>query len=158
MIRWKQQGDARGIVELVRRQLVPLSPWQHPRDGKLRFEVARRLRRGPTFVASRTRQSAPFGFVHFEIRGSVLFVDLLAVDSRHQNRRWGTELMTRAESYGRKKGCTVARLFVDEGNARGLRFYRRLGYQSLAYIEELKAYHMHKSLVSVENPFGNAFR
>lgn len=155
MIRWKLQGDARGIVDLVRKQLVPLSPWQHPRDERLRLEVVRRLRKGPTFVASRTRQGPPFGFVHIEIRGSVLFVDLLAVDSRHQNRRWGTELMNRAESYGRRKGCTVAYLFVDEGNARGIRFYRRLGYQSLAYVDALKAYHMRKSLVSVNQPFGN---
>jgi ribosomal protein S18 acetylase RimI-like enzyme len=153
MIRWKQQGDARGIVELVRKQLVPISPWQHPRDGRLRLEVVRRLRRGPTFVVSRTRRSSPFAFVHIEIRGSVLFVDLLAVDSRHQNRQWGTELMKRAESYGRKKGCTVAYLFVDEGNARGIRFYKRLDYQVLAYIDSLKAYHMHKSLVSAGNPF-----
>ncbi|WP_027087752.1 GNAT family N-acetyltransferase [Cohnella panacarvi] len=157
MIRWKQQGDTRGIVELVRKQLVPLSPWQHPRDGKLRFEVVRRLRRGPTFVASRSRQSLPHGFVHIEIRGAALFVDLLAVDGRHQNRRWGTELMNRAESYGRHKGCTVAYLFVDEGNARGIRFYKRLGYQSLAYVDALKAYHMHKSLVSLNDAFGNAF-
>jgi len=156
MIRWKQQGDTKGIVELVRKQLVPLSPWQHPSATGLRMEVVRRLRRGPTFVASRTRQSPPFGFVHIEIRGSVLFVDLLAVDVRHQNRSWGTELMRRAESYGRKKGCTVAYLFVDEGNARGIRFYRRLGYESLAYVDALKAYHMHKSLVSEYSPFGNA--
>ncbi len=156
MIRWKQQGDTKGIVELVRKQLVPLSPWQHPRDARLRLEVVRRLRRGPTFVVSRTRQSPPFGFVHLEVRGSVLFVDLLAVDARHQNRQWGTELMRRAESYGRKKGCTVAYLFVDEGNARGIRFYRRLGYQSLAYVEALKAYHMHKSLASESPLFGNA--
>lgn len=149
MIRWKQQGDIGGIVELVRKQLVPLSPWQHPRDEKLRFEVARRLRKGPTFVVSRTRQSSPFGFVHIEVRGSVLFVDLLAVDSRHQNRRWGTELMKRAEEYGRKRGCTMSHLFVDEGNERGVRFYERNGYRIATHVEVMKAFHMKKPLIAV---------
>ncbi|MFC5528643.1 GNAT family N-acetyltransferase [Cohnella yongneupensis] len=146
MIRWRRQGDDRGIVELVRTQLVPISPWRHPRDGRLRFEVQKRLRRGPTLVVARTRQSVPFAFVHMEIRGNVLFVDLLAVDSRHQNRQWGTELMRRAEQYGRKRGCTVSHLFVDEGNTRGVRFYERLGYHVISHIEALKAFHMHKSL------------
>ncbi|MFD0671533.1 GNAT family N-acetyltransferase [Cohnella sp. GCM10027633] len=147
MIRWRQQGDDRGIVELVRTQLVPISPWQHPRDGRLRGEVQRRLRRGPTLVAARTRRSAPFAFVHMEIRGEVLFVDLLAVDTRHQNRQWGTELMRRAELYGRRRGCRISHLFVDEGNARGVKFYERIGYRIASHIEALKAFHMRKPLV-----------
>jgi len=152
MIRWKQQGDERAIVELVRKQLVPISPWQHPRDGRLRIDVLRRLRRGPTFVVANSLKSPPIAFVHIEIRGTVLFVDLLAVDARHQNRQWGTALMKRAEAYGRKRGCTTAYLFVDEGNSRGVRFYRRNGYEVLAHVEALKAYHMHKSLIP--HPFG----
>lgn len=155
MIRWRRQGDDRAIVELVRTQLVPISPWKHPRDGRLRIEVQRRLRRGPTFVASRARKSPPFAFVHLEIHGKVLFVDLLAVDSRHQNRQWGTELMKRAEHYARKRGCEISHLFVDEGNVRGLRFYERLGYEVVSHMEAMKAYHMRKPLV--RHALGAAF-
>jgi ribosomal protein S18 acetylase RimI-like enzyme len=147
LIRWKQQGDNRGIVELVRTELVPLSRWQHPRDRRLKYEVQRRLRRGPTLVAARTSKSVPFAFVHMEIRGTVLFIDLLAVNARHQNQHWGTELMKRAEQYGRKKGCTVSYLFVDEGNDRGVRFYQRIGYRMLSHNELIKAYQMQKSLM-----------
>ena len=147
MIRWRHKGDDRGIVELVRTQLVPISPWQHPRDGRLRGEVLRRLRRGPTLVVSRTRKSTPFAFLHMELHGEVLFVDLLAVDSRHQNRQWGTVLMKRAEEYGRRRGCEVSHLFVDESNTRGVRFYERIGYRIESHVEALKAYHMNKSLI-----------
>ena len=81
-----------------------------------------------------------------EIRGSVLFVDLLAVDSRYQNRQWGTELMKRAERYARRRGCEVSHLFVDEANVRGIRFYQRNGYQVVSHAKALKAYHMRKPL------------
>ena len=59
--------------------------------------------------------------------------------------------MKRAETYGRKRGCTVAYLFVDEGNSRGIRFYRRNGYEVLGHVSVLKAFQMHKSLI--DHPF-----
>ena len=59
-------------------------------------------------------RSEPFGFLHMEFHDKTLFIDLLAVDSRYQNKHWGTELMIRAEQYGRKKGCTMSHVFVDE--------------------------------------------
>ncbi|MCD9024143.1 GNAT family N-acetyltransferase [Cohnella silvisoli] len=146
MIRWRQQGDDKSIVALVRTQLVPISPWQHPRDSRLHYEITRRLRRGATLVAARSRRSTPFGFLHMEFRGTTLFIDLLAVDSTAQNKHWGTELMARAEQYGRKKGCTISQLFVDEGNTRALRFYHRLGYQTLRTIYALKVIELVKPL------------
>jgi ribosomal protein S18 acetylase RimI-like enzyme len=146
LIRWRQQSDDKGIVELVRTQLVPLSPWQHPRDRQLYDDITRRLRRGATLVAARSRRNAPFAFLHMEFRGTTLFIDLLAVDPSEQNRHWGTLLMTRAESYGRKKGCTLSHLFVDEGNTRALRFYQRFGYHPVRAIQDLKVIELAKPL------------
>jgi ribosomal protein S18 acetylase RimI-like enzyme len=146
LIRWRQQSDDKGIVELVRTQLVPISPWQHPRDWRLHDDITRRLRRGATLVAARSLRSAPFAFLHMEFHGTTLFIDLLAVNSSEQNRHWGSELMTRAEKYGRKKGCTLSHLFVDEGNTRALRFYHRLGYHPVRAIPNLKVIELAKPL------------
>lgn len=138
MIRWRQSRDDNGITELVRTQLVPISPWQHPKDSHLNSEISRRMRRGATLVVARTRRSPPLGFLHMEFRNHTLFIDLLAVDSKYQNRHWGTELMLRAEEYGRKKGCAMSRVFVDEDNTRALNFYHRLGYHTLRALEALR--------------------
>ncbi len=146
LIRWRHQGDDKGIVKLVRTQLVPLSPWQHPRDRRLHYDITRRLRRGATLVAALSGRSAPFGFVHMEFRGTTLFIDLLAVDPSEQNKHWGTELMNRAELYGRKKGCTMSHLFVDEGNTRALHFYHRLGYYTLQTFQTFKVIELAKPL------------
>ncbi|MBB6633645.1 GNAT family N-acetyltransferase [Cohnella thailandensis] len=146
MIRWRQPRDTKGIVKLVRSQLVPKSPWAHPRDGRLYSEVAERLRNGSTLVAAKNRGGDPYGFLHMVIQNKVLFIDLLAVDPAYQNRRWGTELMQRAEEYGRKKGCIRSMLYVDKDNARGIRFYSRLGYSNAQYVEALLCYRMEKKL------------
>lgn len=147
MIRWKHAGDLKGIVQLVRTELVPISPWHHPRGRLLYMEVARRLRNGITLVAARTYRSTPFGFLHMEFRRDVLFIDLLAVDRRHQNKHWGTILMRRAEQYGKlHKQCSLALLYVDEDNLRGLRFYERLGYQITRHINGLKVFELMKYL------------
>lgn len=145
MIRWRQPRDDKGIVELVRTQLVPISPWRHPKDGRLHAEIVKRLRRGETLVAVMSGKGPPAGFLHLEYRQPVLFVDLLAVDSRYQNRRLGSELMRYAEWNGIRRGCTVSRVFVDESNARGLRFYHRLGYYTTRHSPALK-------IVEVEKP------
>jgi ribosomal protein S18 acetylase RimI-like enzyme len=147
LIRWKQPQDDKRIVELVRTQLVPISPWQHPRDSRLHSDITRRLRRGATLVVTGSRRSAPLAFLHMEFHNQTLLIDLLAVDSSHQNRQWGTELMNRAEQYGRKKGCMMSHLYVDEGNSRALRFYHRLGYNTLRHIKPLKVFEMAKSLI-----------
>ncbi|MFC5470594.1 GNAT family N-acetyltransferase [Cohnella suwonensis] len=146
MIRWRQPRDDRGIVELVRTQLVPISPWQHPRDSRLYSDITRRIRKGATLVASESRRSTPFGFLHMEFRTDTLIIDLLAVDSSHQNRRWGSELMQHAEQYGRKRGCRISRVFVDEDNSRALRFYQRHGYGGVRWIQSLKVIELAKIL------------
>ncbi|MGG1312661.1 MULTISPECIES: GNAT family N-acetyltransferase [Cohnella] len=146
MIRWKNKRDIPGIVRLVRSQLVPISPWFHPRDKRLYDIVSRRIQSGSTLVASQSRSGSPFAFVHFNIRQDRLFIDLLAVDAAFQGRRWGTELMMQAEAHGLGEGCTVAHLFVDEKNERALRFYRRLGYKVARHVKELHCFELFKPL------------
>lgn len=146
LIRWKRAGDERAIVGLVRTQLVPLSPRPGLGGSRLRRELLPRLRRGHTLVASRTAKSAPFAFVHLELRSATLFVDLLAVDPVEQNRRWGSTLMATAERYGMENGCSESRLFVDEQNERGMRFYARHGYTVVRHIPKAACYEMFKPL------------
>jgi ribosomal protein S18 acetylase RimI-like enzyme len=146
VIRWMRPRDMRGIVRLVRTQLVPVSPWHHPRDSRLHSEIASRLREGCTLVASNRRSEEPFAFLHLVVQDSVLFIDLLAVDTSKQNRHWGTELMARAEEYGVKKGCRKAMLFVDEENDRAHRFYNRLGYTTIKHVSSLRCYRLEKPL------------
>ncbi|QMV43424.1 GNAT family N-acetyltransferase [Cohnella cholangitidis] len=146
MIRWRQPRDDKGIVELVRTQLVPISPWQHPTGSRLHYEISRRVRRGATLVASRTRRSPPIAFLHMEFRGPTLLIDLLAVDSRHQSKQLGTALMRHAEQYARNKGSEMSHVYVDEENYRALSFYRRLGYHTLRAIPSLKVVELIKSL------------
>jgi ribosomal protein S18 acetylase RimI-like enzyme len=81
-----------------------------------------------------------------EFRNQTLFIDLLAVDSKYQNRQWGTELLLRAEKYGRTKGYAMSRVFVDEDNTRALRFYHRLGYLTLRTVQALKVIELVKVL------------
>jgi ribosomal protein S18 acetylase RimI-like enzyme len=146
LIRWRQSRDDNGIVELVRTQLIPISPWQHPRDSRLHSEITRRIRRGATLVVAGPRRNTPLGFLHMEFRKQILFIDLLAVDSKYQNKHWGTALMLRAEEFGRKKGCTTSHVYVDEDNMRAIRFYHRLGYLTFRAIKVLKVFELVKAL------------
>jgi len=146
LIRWKRAGDERAIVGLVRTQLVPISPRPGLHGSRLRRELLPRLRRGYTLVASRTAKSAPFAFVHAELRSATLFIDLLAVDPAEQNRRWGSALMDAAERYGMENGCSESRLFVDEQNERGMRFYARHGYTVVRHIPKAACYEIFKPL------------
>jgi GNAT superfamily N-acetyltransferase len=146
LIRWRQPGDDPGIVELVRTQLLPLSPRNTFRSGQLRQDISTRLGRGATMVVPRAGNSDPLAFLHLEVRKTTLFVDLLAVEPSAQNRHWGTELMNRAEQYGISQGCTEARLFVDDTNLRGLRFYGKLGYFAVRHIRDAGCYELFKTL------------
>ncbi|CAI6078488.1 GNAT family N-acetyltransferase [Cohnella sp. JJ-181] len=144
MLRWLKHGDLRAIVRIVRRELIPLSPHPHPEGRKLRKEMESRLAQGETLVAA--EGGKPCAFLHLIIQQQTLFVDLLAVDGSRQSKGYGTRLMKRAEQHAAARGCLRAMLYVDEGNEAGVRFYRRLGYNVVAYHETLKCYEMFKRL------------
>ena len=77
-----------------------------------------------------------------------LFVELLFVPERLRGRGLGTELMKRAESEARARGCRGAWLDTFEFQARG--FYERLGYTCFGELSDNPAgfarYFMKKSL------------
>jgi len=146
VIRLRKPRDDEGILRLVRNELVPNSSLQMPDESGLREDIHQRLRRGTTLVAASGRKS-PIAFLHMEFRDRTLFVDLLAVDASEQNRHWGSLLMAKAEQLGREKGCREARLYVDERNYRAQRFYQRLGYLPVQYVQSLRCYELVKPLV-----------
>ncbi|WP_123041720.1 GNAT family N-acetyltransferase [Cohnella candidum] len=155
MIRWRRSGDEAAIVELVRTELVPLSRRPGMKGSRIREEIAERMRRGVTLVAAGSNRGEPIAFLHMEVRNETLFVDLLAVKASEQNRRWGSQLMEKGELYGISMGCKEVRLFVDDTNARGLRFYGKRGYYTVRHIPSAYCYELGKPLAAWRPPFGN---
>ncbi|MDI4647174.1 GNAT family N-acetyltransferase [Cohnella hashimotonis] len=144
MLRWLKRGDLPAIVRIVTRELIPISPHPQPGGRKLRKDMKARLAQGSTLIAS--EGSKVRAFLHLIIQHDTLFVDLLAVDRSCQGKGYGSRLMNGAERHARNLGCLRARLYVDEGNEAGTRFYRRLGYSVVARHEAMKCYEMYKWL------------
>lgn len=132
------------LFELIRKELIPYSHTVHFLDAQVMRELPIRFRRGTTYVASAGKMSPPLGFVHFELTDGTLYVDMLAVHPASRNQGIGRRLIAAAEATGRSRGCTMARLFVDESNPRARRLYERLGYRITCYFRELKCYEMIK--------------
>lgn len=151
MIRlWRRRTDEPEIIRLIKAELIPLSYTASPRDAQTIRELPARLREGITLVSSRTKTSIPLGFIHFYIKDDLLLYDMLAVHPQHRGKKTGTMLMAYAENYGRSKNCTLARLYVDNGNPRAQRLYAELGFQTVNYHMGLRCYEMIKVL---KDPF-----
>lgn len=142
----RPRTDDAEIIHLIKTELIPLSHTAHPRDASVIRELPKRLRRGITFVASRTKTSKPRGFVHLMTAGEILLFDMLAVHPKHRGKQVGTMLMAQGEAYGRAQGCSIARLFVDDINPRASRLYARIGYETIRHYPELRLYEMTKAL------------
>ncbi|WP_274649283.1 GNAT family N-acetyltransferase [Paenibacillus humicola] len=148
MIRLRRpRTDDAEIIRLIKKELIPLSYTSNPRDAQVIREIPKRLRRGVTFVASRTKTSVPFGFLHLYTIGDMLVYDMLAVHPDHRGKQLGTKLMLCGEAYGLSQKCRTARLFVDEGNGRAHKLYARLGYDTVRYYPEVRCYEMAKMLL-----------
>ncbi|MBW7476607.1 GNAT family N-acetyltransferase [Paenibacillus oenotherae] len=147
MIRFRRpRTDDAEIIRLIKTELIPLSYTAHPRDASTIRDLPKRLRRGVTFVSSRTKTSKPQGFVHLVTIGETLLFDMLAVHPNHRGKQAGTMLMAQGEAYGRAQGCSIARLFVDDINPRASRLYARIGYKTIRHYPELRLYEMIKPL------------
>ncbi|MGO4268904.1 GNAT family N-acetyltransferase, partial [Paenibacillus sp. TAF58] len=99
--------DDRAIHRLVVEQLVPFSRLYDTGSSVTFSEIRKRLNQNKTFVTARGYKQ-PFGFITMIRKSSVLFIDMLAVDSREQGRGWGNELMKVAEEYGKSERCLTA--------------------------------------------------
>lgn len=147
MIRiYEPRLDEAEVVRLIRTELIPLSHTVHQHDAQTIRELPKRFRRGVTYVASLSKKSAPIAFIHFEVMGEVLYLDMMVTHPDHRNRQWGRKLMAHSESYGRTQQCKVARLFVDQVNAKAHHLYNKLGYDTVRYYPELRCYELIKLL------------
>jgi len=143
----RPRSDHPEIIRLIRTELMPLSYTADPRDPKHTSELPKRLSKGNTFVASRTKTSKPLGFLHLYLTGEIAFFDMLAIHPAHRGKQLGQQLMSRGETYARSQHCTRARLFIDEGNDSAYRLYMKLGYTITGYFPAVRCYEMQKSIV-----------
>jgi GNAT superfamily N-acetyltransferase len=70
-----------------------------------------------------------------------LHVRTLAVAAPARRQGFGRELMTRAESYARERGCTDA--WLDTFSFQARPFYEKLGYRVFGTLENHPAGHRH---------------
>jgi ribosomal protein S18 acetylase RimI-like enzyme len=138
--------DDKTIYRLIVAELLPFSKKTMPGLTVNPKMIKRHLNRNITFVAARG-QSAPFGFVSFRASGDSLFVDMLAVDRKAQNRGLGAQLMACAERYGVHNGCTRVSLYVDDANQKAIRFYNRLGFSFETYVPAYRCYLLGKQMI-----------
>jgi len=145
IIRYRKPGyDDPMILQLIESQLVPLSHMTKKELDTIRKDIPSRLQRGVTLVASSENEDRVFAFIHFMMHGELLYIDMLAVASTAQRKRWGARLMEHAEHFAATRGCTRAKVMVDIGNMTGLNFYRKLGYTVTRIIELSQCYELNK--------------
>ncbi|RCW42164.1 GNAT family N-acetyltransferase [Paenibacillus prosopidis] len=153
MIRlYEPRIDEAELVRLIRTELIPLSHTVHQHDAQTIRELPKRFRRGVTYVASLSKKSAPVAFIHFEVMGEVLYLDMMVTHPEHRNRQWGRKLIAHSEAYGQAQQCKVARLFVDQVNAKAHHLYNKLGYNTVRYLPELRCYELLKPLTPLSLP------
>ncbi len=132
------------IQQLIESQLVPLSHMTKKEIDAIRKDIPARLRRGVTLVAS-TQDERILAFIHFMMHGELLYIDMLAVASTAQRKRWGVRLMEHAERFAVSRGCRRAKVMVDIGNQTGLAFYQKLGYTITRIISPSQCYELEKA-------------
>ena len=140
-------ADDAAILKLIRRRLLPLNPPSLRRKWTDR-ELKKRLNLGATLVwtPGAAPRSRPGAFVTYLMRSDVLFVDMLAVDEPYQRRGIGSRLLRLAEAAGAAGGCRVMRLYVNDGNRAGIRFYMKHGMAPVWYEERVRSYVMEKPI------------
>jgi ribosomal protein S18 acetylase RimI-like enzyme len=143
----KPTSDDGDILRLIRQELIPLNPPRLRPTWSSRA-MTKRVNQGNTFVwvPDETSSVRIAGFITCLPRQGELFVDMLALDRNAQGRGVGSMLLTKAERYGRAHGCTYMRLFVNEDNVRGIRFYQKHGMHAAWYDPAIQSYMMEKRI------------
>jgi ribosomal protein S18 acetylase RimI-like enzyme len=133
------------LYRIVEKRLLPKARIAEPELHLSKKETYLRLKKAKVFVSSRAGKP-PFGFISLVLKKRTLFIDLLAVEASDVNRGWGSRLLAVGERYGKRKGCSYARLFVDEDNEHAIVFYQKKGYEIQEYVPLVHCYLMHKEL------------
>ena len=150
---YRHRQDTAAILELIRRELAPLSNAPIGREALTDRALTARIRQGRTLVAA-GRSGSVKGFIHVMVTSRpnapvLLQIDMLAVEPDSRGQGIGTALLREAERYGRFRRCTAASLFVDEGNDRAHLFYLRAGYRAIRYWPSLRCWELYKPLIPV---------
>lgn len=136
--------DDRAILRLIRRELIPLNPPELQKGDHSDWQLLQRLKRGTALVWSHAGNMPAAAFILIHPIRSVLFVDLLAVDKQLQGKGVGTLLLKEAERFGWANGMSRLQLFVNDTNAKGIRFYYRHGLTMVRYEPKIRSYLMDK--------------
>ncbi|MFD3257692.1 GNAT family N-acetyltransferase [Paenibacillus lentus] len=148
MIRYRRpKQDDPVIFHLIKKELVPHSSMSQPDLEKVIQDIPKRLTRGVTLVASPDYEADPVAFIHFMIHGELLYIDMMAVASHQQRKRHGKTLIAHAENLAGSRGCTRAKVMVDQDNARAHLFYQKSGYEVVRYIPLSRCYELEKRLL-----------
>lgn len=142
----RPKQDDTAIMELIKTQLVPLSHMSKQDIDQVIKEIPYRLSRGISFVSSSTYESNLFGFIHFMMHGDLLYIDMMAVLPKEQRKNHGRSLLLKAEQFAISRGCKRSKVMVDEGNHKGVQFYKKSGYQLIRYMDIGRCYEMGKNL------------
>lgn len=142
----KSKLDDTAIMRLIDSQLVPLSHMSESEINKIRKEIPLRMNRGMTFVVSSEPDQEAVAFIHFLMHGELLYVDMMAVATKEQRKRYGQNLLLKAEQFAASRGCKRSKVMVDEGNIKGLQFYQKNGYSTIRYIMISRCYEMEKRI------------
>lgn len=140
--------DDKPIHRLAVRYLLPHTRTFFPEADLSLRELKDRLNNGMTWVYIPKRGGEVKGFCHAFVRGSTLWIDMIALDRSVQGMRKGRALMLLAERYGRMHRCETSFLYVDEQNVRAQRFYRKMGYREKQYDARLHVYLYEKTLAA----------
>jgi ribosomal protein S18 acetylase RimI-like enzyme len=135
------------LYRLIIKRLLPMARKAQPKLQMSKKKTFLRLNKSKVFVSVRTGKP-PFGFISMKINQRILFIDLLAVEASDVNRGWGSRLMETGEQYGKKKGCFIARVFVDKDNDHAIAFYEKKGYEIQEYVPIVHCYLLQKNLES----------
>ena len=149
--------DDNHLYRLIIQQLLPLAKIGRPllvMDRKTIFENLNKCK-----VLVIARQGRPlFGFISVqvlsrvqvlssvEVQPRILKIEMFAIEQTSQGKGWGSLLMDKAESYGRRKGCEAALVWVDEQNEAAQAFYVKKGYEIEQYSPEIHCFLLSKSL------------
>jgi GNAT superfamily N-acetyltransferase len=133
------------LYRIIIKRLLPMARIAQPKLRLSKKQTFLRIKRGKVFVSVRAGKP-PFGFISLIIKQRILFIDLLAVEASNVNRGWGSRLMAIGERYGKKMGCPIARLFVDQDNEHAIDFYKNKGYEIQEYVPLVHCYLLQKAL------------
>jgi GNAT superfamily N-acetyltransferase len=129
-IRPAQARDAPAIADLTMQLGYEVPP------PLVAERLGRLLSRGDQQFLVADLDGGVVGWVHVAVMefietGAFAVIGGLVVDRRHRKQRIGRLLMTDAEAWARRHGCSIVRLSSSAFRTESHRFYEHLGYSNI---------------------------